>query len=121
MSLARAFGACDPYVFHATGNLDSPHRVFEFCIPIEVSMEVVVSFSNSSVSEAMSLLLTVPTDDSGILSWLGVVCLKTPRDGHHRIRGVAETGIVLLPCHDSLWCLGLSSHYRFCGVPRHRG
>ena len=44
-----------------------------------------------------------------------------PRDGHHRIRGVAETGVDLLPCHDSLWCLGLPSHYRFCGVPRHRG
>ena len=33
-----------------------------------------------------------------------------PRDGHHRIRGVAETGVVLPPCHDSLWCLGLYSH-----------
>ena len=33
-----------------------------------------------------------------------------PRDGHHRIRGVAETGVVLPPCHDSLWCLGLPSH-----------
>ena len=39
------FGACGSYAFHATGNLDSPHRVFEFCIPAEVSMDVVVSFS----------------------------------------------------------------------------
>ena len=27
------------------GNLDSPHRVFEFCIPVEDSMDVIVSFS----------------------------------------------------------------------------
>ena len=33
--LQEAFGACGPYAFHATGNLDSPHRVFEFCIPVE--------------------------------------------------------------------------------------
>ena len=28
--------------------------------------------------------------------------------------------VVLPPCHDSPWCLGLHSHYRFCGVPRAR-
>ena len=39
------FGACGSFVFHATGNLDPPHRVFEFCIPVEASMDVVVSFS----------------------------------------------------------------------------
>ena len=39
------FGACGSYVFHATGNLDSPHRVFEFRIPVKVSKDVVVSFS----------------------------------------------------------------------------
>ena len=26
-----------------TGNLDSPHGVCEFCVPVEVSMDVVVS------------------------------------------------------------------------------
>ena len=44
-----------------------------------------------------------------------------PRDGHHRIRGVAETGVCLPPCHDSLWSLGLQSQHRFGEVPRHRG
>ena len=60
MSPARAFGACGPYAFHATGNLDSPHRVFEFCIPVEVRCLV---FFNSSGSEVVSLQLTVPNDD----------------------------------------------------------
>ena len=75
MSHARAFGACDPYAFHATGNLDSPQRVFEFCIPVEVSMDVVVSFFSSSGSEAVSSLLTVPKDDSGILSVIPIAQL----------------------------------------------
>ena len=44
-----------------------------------------------------------------------------PRDGHHRIRGVAKTGVDLPPCHDFLRCLGLPSHHRFCEVPQHRG
>ena len=35
------------------------------------------------------------------------------RTGHHRIRGVAETGVVLPPCHGSLWCHGL--HFDFAG------
>ena len=65
---ARTFGACGSYAFHATGNLDSPHRVFEFCIPVEVSMDFVVSFSSSSGSEAVSSLFAVPGDGSGILS-----------------------------------------------------
>ena len=47
---ARAFGACGSYAFHGTGDLDSPHRVFEFCKPVEVSKDVVVSFSSSSGS-----------------------------------------------------------------------
>ena len=38
------FGACGSYAFHATGNLDSPHCVFKFCVPVEVSMDVVVCF-----------------------------------------------------------------------------
>ena len=77
--LQEAFGACGPYPFHATGNLDSPHRVFEFCTPVEVSMDVVVSFSAASGSEAVSSLLTVPNDGSE-LSWLGFVGLKRTRD-----------------------------------------
>ena len=36
-----------------TGNLDSPHRVFEFCIPVEVSMDVVVSFSAARFNSAL--------------------------------------------------------------------
>ena len=43
-------------------------------------MDVVVSFSSSSGSEAVSSLLFVPNDDSGILSWLGVVGLKRTWD-----------------------------------------
>ena len=38
------FRTCGSFAFYATGDLDSPHRVFEFCIPVEVSMDVVVSF-----------------------------------------------------------------------------
>ena len=34
------FGACGSYAFLATGNLDYPQRVFEFCIPVEGSMDV---------------------------------------------------------------------------------
>ena len=33
-----------------TGDLDFPHRVFEFCIPVEVGMGFDVSFSSSSLS-----------------------------------------------------------------------
>ena len=39
----RASGGCGSYAFHATRDLDSPHRVFEFCIPVEVGMDVFVS------------------------------------------------------------------------------
>ena len=45
------------YAFHAIGN---------FHIPVEVSMDVLVSFSSSSGSEAVSSLLTELNDDSGI-------------------------------------------------------
>ena len=54
------------FAFHATGNLNSTRRVFEFCVPVEVSMDVLVSFSSSSGSEAVSSLLSVPNDDSGM-------------------------------------------------------
>ena len=27
-------GACGSYAFHSTGDLDSPHRVFEFCLRV---------------------------------------------------------------------------------------
>ena len=37
--------------------MDSPHRVFDFCFSVDVSKDVVVSFSSSS------LLVTVPNDD----------------------------------------------------------
>ena len=62
-----------------TGNLDSPHRVFESCIPVEVSMDVVVSFLQQGQKQCVPLL-TVPNDDSGMLSWLGVVGLKRTWD-----------------------------------------
>ena len=71
------FGACGSYAFHAIGNLDSPHRVFEFCIPVEVSMDVVVSFFCSCGSEAVNSLLTVPNDDSGILSVIPMCFVAT--------------------------------------------
>ena len=51
------FGACGSYAFHAIGNLH---------FPVEVSMDVLVSFSSSSGSEAVSSLLTELNDDSGI-------------------------------------------------------
>ena len=57
-------------------NLDSPHRVFEFCIPVEDSMDVIVSFVCSSVSS----VLTVPNDVSAILLRLGVAGLKRTWD-----------------------------------------
>ena len=66
----------DSYAFYATGNLDSPHSVFEFCTPVEVNMNVVFSFFCSCVSQAVNSLLTGLNDDFGILSWLGVVGLK---------------------------------------------
>ena len=62
------------------GILDSPHSVVEFCIPVEVSMDgffLILSFSGS---EAVCSLLTFLNDDSGILSWLGVVGLKRTCD-----------------------------------------
>ena len=34
--------------FHATGVWDSPHRVFDLCFSVDVSKDVVVSFSGSS-------------------------------------------------------------------------
>ena len=43
-------------------------------------MDVVVSFSSSSGSETVSSLLSVPNDDSGILSWLSVVGLERTWD-----------------------------------------
>ena len=61
----------DSYAYYATGNLDSPNSVFEFCTPVEVNMNVVFSFFCSCGSQAVSL-----NDDSGILSWLGVIGLK---------------------------------------------
>eukprot|EP00450_Noctiluca_scintillans_P031051 CAMPEP_0194555686 /NCGR_PEP_ID=MMETSP0253-20130528/98365_1 /TAXON_ID=2966 /ORGANISM="Noctiluca scintillans" /LENGTH=716 /DNA_ID=CAMNT_0039403185 /DNA_START=160 /DNA_END=2307 /DNA_ORIENTATION=+ len=82
------FGACGSYAFHATGNLASPHRVFEFCIPVEVSMDVVVSSSSSSGSEAVSSLLTVPNDDSGILSVIPIALFGS--------EAVRATGSLLL-------------------------
>ena len=36
--------------FRATGDLDFTHCVFELCFPVEVSMDVVVSFFTSSGS-----------------------------------------------------------------------
>ena len=48
--------------FYATGDLDFPHGVFEFCIPVEVGMDFDVSFSSSSCP------FTVQNDGSGILS-----------------------------------------------------
>ena len=35
-------------LLYATGNLDSQHHVFEFCISVEVTMDVIVSFFCSS-------------------------------------------------------------------------
>ena len=49
-------------------NMEFTHRDCRFCITVEINLEVVVSFSSSSGSEAESSLLTVPNDDSGILS-----------------------------------------------------
>ena len=40
-----AFRTCDSCAFFAIGNLDSLHRVLKFCISVEVSMDVIVSFS----------------------------------------------------------------------------
>ena len=41
--------------------LDSPHRVFEFCIQVEVGMDIVVSLSSSSgsVHRAVSLFFVI--------------------------------------------------------------
>ena len=47
-------------------NREFTHRDFGFCIPVEVSLVVVVSVSRSSGSEAVSSLLTVSNDVSGI-------------------------------------------------------
>ena len=65
----------DSYAYYATGNLDSPHSVFEFCTTVEVNTNVVFSSFCSCGSQAVSSLLTGLNDDSGILS-CGVVGLK---------------------------------------------
>ena len=58
---ARAFGACASYAFHATGVWDFPHRVFEFFLPVVVSMDVVVSFSSRTglSQSAVSLFFVI--------------------------------------------------------------
>ena len=43
MEAREGFRSLRLHALHATGNLDFPHRVFEFCIPVEVGMDVVVS------------------------------------------------------------------------------
>ena len=45
------FRACRSHAFHATENLDSPHRIVEFCTPVEVSMEVVFFFFSAAVRQ----------------------------------------------------------------------
>ena len=52
------------YAFHATGVWDSPHRVFDLCFFQLTSART----SLSRFPAAVSLLLTVPNDDSGILT-----------------------------------------------------
>ena len=80
---ARAFGACGPCAFHATGNLDSPHRVFEFCIPVVVSMDVVVSFSSrTGLSQtAVSLFFVIVVHVVGNLN-----IFKVPTRRLQRVR-----------------------------------
>ena len=51
------------HAFHVTGDLDSPHRVFEFCITVEVGMDFDVSFFPAAVCQC-----TVQNDGSGILT-----------------------------------------------------
>ena len=48
--------------FRAAINWDSTHRVFEFCLLVEVSTDIVLSSSSSSGSEVVSALLSVPND-----------------------------------------------------------
>ena len=45
VTLAVGDGSRRNMQFLFLGNFDSPHRVFEFCIPVEDSMDVIVSFS----------------------------------------------------------------------------
>ena len=75
-------------LLYATGNMDSQHHVFEFCISVEVTMDVIVSFfCSSGQKEAVGSVLTVPNDDSGILSRLGVIGLAPSytQCGDHRL------------------------------------
>ena len=47
-SCALSQSSSASYLFFTTGNLDSQQRVFEFCISVEVTMDVIVSFFCSS-------------------------------------------------------------------------
>ena len=56
------------------------HTVFSSPVHQLMSAWTFRLFFCSCESEAMSLLLTMPNDDSGLLSWLGIVCLKMSWD-----------------------------------------
>ena len=56
------FEACGSYAFHATGNLDSPHRVFEFCIPVEESTVAVQGTAPTSSVQVGSYLFCCDFD-----------------------------------------------------------
>ena len=91
-----------------TCNIEFTYRDLGICIPVQVSIDVVVSFSSSSGSEAVSSLLTVPNDDSGILSVIPIALFisKALRATGSLLLSFAggDTASLLGPSHsDAAW------------------
>ena len=60
------FGACGSYAFRATRNLDSPHRVFDFCFPVEVSMDNGVLSSSADVQHSIAAAFALEPRQVGV-------------------------------------------------------